>query len=70
MLQAMAIARLKEDKFNDLKQYFKTSWQRPLSDVTINKTKLNIYIIYSIQTSSMDKKLYTLFLVSGGYIMP
>ena len=30
--QAMALARLQEDKFKELKQYFKSSWQRPTSE--------------------------------------
>ena len=31
LLQAMSLARLQEDnKFNDLKQFFKSSWQWPI----------------------------------------
>ena len=30
--QPQSLARLQEDKFNELKHYFKSSWQRPSSD--------------------------------------
>ena len=31
-MQVMALERLQEDKFSELKQHFKSSWQRPSSN--------------------------------------